>query len=198
MVGANSLSSEEVRKAREELAKLKKEIADAQAQLTNFKNFFDDIWLTGQAMPKSKNWGWRQISIQDKVGNLPFTLKSGQDILIASEGDLLSDHGYLHSLDLAANSGNLFVELVLHDKVGGTISFGGTLSDFRLAGFDENMVMAGDPVVRSTGAVPEWVARVGPSFYLPFSAPFAWRLKNKTQTDIVIYSHDIYFIMILP
>lgn len=160
----------------------------------------DAVELSGIGFPKSKKWGWMQFDLGDK-GTLPRTLAAKSYYTFITEKDLPSKYGYLHSLDISCDDEDLYVELQYNDARNNKQEIAGTLADFRSLGFNEMAVMPGDPVVIDRAGlfpvIPQFIARIGPSFNLPFNTPFKWTLKNNTATDILIYSHQIYFIMVL-
>lgn len=147
------------------------------------------------------NWTWQLADLSKKM-ELPGSIAANSTITVITDKDLYGDQGFLHSLDLATSSGDLKIESKSFDPRGNQLVIAGALSDFRAAGFNKFMpASAGDPIVMSNAAdggpsPPEWVARISPSFNIPFNVPFSWKLINPGAA-ITIYSHHIYFILVI-
>ena len=152
------------------------------------------------AFPVSGYWTWFQ-----KSGTQVYTINAGQTLSLVQTSDLPSAYGWLHSLNLSASSGDLILSLISSSRGGGQTRLRGSLQDFWLAGFNPRMpASAGDPVVVKTStdepagfpAVPEWKARVSPSFNVPFNTPFTFNAINNTSAAITLYNYDVYFVML--
>lgn len=175
-------------------------IAELKAQSKLLKEISRKLDYTSFGFPLlSDKWLWQQFT-------LPlFTVKANGTVTILTEKDLYAKQGFLHSLDLAASSGDLVVELKARDPTGNLLLITGSLQNFWLAGFNPRQsASAGDPIVVNTAvdepvgfpAVPEWKTRISPSFNVPFNVPFSWKLINPDPTAITVYSHDLYFLLL--
>lgn len=117
--------------------------------------------------------------------------------------------GYLHSFDIQASSGLLQVSDV-YSSQNQQFELTGTLLEFWLAGFNPRLpVSAGDPLVINRAvdepdavkisSVPEWVARISPSWNLPFNSPFKFTVTNTDpSTTIAVYGYEIFCILLTP
>ena len=173
-----------------------KELKKQNEQLEDLKQL---QMLNERAMPMSSWWVWRQFKRTEIL-----TLKPGDKTAdpIVDDDKLVTQYGFLHSLDIQASSGDLKFNLDYH-SLGRKFNISGTLSEFELADFSDLIPLPGDPVVidrssRGRTVPPQWTARVGPSFNIPFNTPFRFSLTNPSDNDIVIFSWDIFFIMLRP
>jgi len=143
------------------------------------------------------DWDWKQFDFGS------FVVADGETkIMIDSKKDIPFNYrqGFLHSLDIQCDGNGLGLEAKLSSgPARGPITISGTLLEFELAGFDKNLVMSGDPVVFDRTAeaipVPEYVAKLNPTWMYPFRQGFTWKLINKSGADIQVYGHQIYFIL---
>lgn len=148
------------------------------------------------------NWTWQLADLSKKI-TIPGPIAANGTITVITDVELHGTQGFLHSLDLASSSGGLEIESKQWDPQKNELVIAGSLSDFRSAGFNKFMpASAGDPIVMDNATdggptPPEWTSRISPSFNIPFNVPFSWKLINPTTAAITIYSHHIYFILIV-
>ena len=133
-------------------ASLEKAVAELTAEIKRLRSALQ-IGPIGNIIPLTDNWQWKQIKLQSKV-TLPYSLLPGESLTVVTDKELPSKRGFLHSVDLTTDSGNLYIEAVLYDPKGTELRLEGILSDWVLAGFDSNIVQAGDPVIRNAIVSP--------------------------------------------
>ncbi|MDO8618356.1 MAG: hypothetical protein Q7R49_00240 [Candidatus Daviesbacteria bacterium] len=146
---------------------------------------------------RRNDWDWYQ-----KTTGAFTLLANTERVVIDSKRDLPDGwrRGFLHSLDLQCDDNNLRIESKLGSgPARGPVTISGSLLELELAGFDQNIVAPGDPIIFDRTAeaipVPEYILRVSPTFMYPFNQDFTWKLINNTTSDIYIYGHEVYMIL---
>ena len=176
---------------------------DILSELKKLNEQLEDLkqlhMITERAMPMSSWWVWRQFK-RTEILTLKPGGKEATDII--NDDKLVTQYGFLHSLDIQTSSGNLKINLD-YSSLGRKFNISGTFAEFELADFSDLIPLPGDPVVidrasRSRTVPPEWTARIGPSFDIPFNTPFKFSLTNPSSNDITIYAWDFFFIMLRP
>ena len=144
------------------------------------------------------DWDWKKFKLPAST-----ITANSKIVVVDSKKDFPQGYtkGFLHSLDLQVSSSDLQVTSKVSSGIDRSpVDIDGKLSDFLSANFDKRIVLPGDPVVvdRAAEALatpPEFTARVGPSFMLPFKEQFQWIFTNGTGSDMTLYGHEIFFLL---